>query len=165
MTFDNYFNEQTIINLLCRHRVKLARNKHKLHLFGEISSSRHIKEKLKNSNAINNELSSMLPPRRQWIRPDRSTRSVEDSQATTIKSIKRKIAKTKIKLKYDQNSIEPEWHKKLNEFIEHLLQDIQNATSTIIGKPEIKPVKKDNKEKKSECRALSVYTLRVCWGI
>ncbi|GAB3560423.1 reverse transcriptase/maturase family protein [Spirosoma fluminis] len=160
MLLEDYFNRENIIHLLCKYRVKAAKNSHKAHLLREISSSQYAKDKVERGIINNQEIISLLPPRRQWIRPDKNSRNKNDSQNIVIKSIKKKISKTqKIHLN-DPNKIKPVWFTSLIEFVDEILQCINNPTIFSINEPTIRPIKKDEKKRISECRALSLYSLR-----
>ena len=77
--FEDYFNENEILNLICKVRVKFAKNKSKKHLLHLLTTNPnynyHIKLNSEPTNMFEAQqkeltefLSSILPPRKKWVK-------------------------------------------------------------------------------------------------
>ncbi|SFE03338.1 reverse transcriptase/maturase family protein [Spirosoma endophyticum] len=159
--FEEYFTDEKIIDLLCKYRVKVARSKHKHHLFREISVASIAKRNIAKQANNNTEINSLLPPRRQWKRPCKDERAKhKNSQTLTIASIKNTIKFAYKKYSGCHNDEKPIWFISLCEFIEVINDSVHNPNKNIIDAPIIKAVKKEDKKDCIECRALSIYSLK-----
>jgi hypothetical protein len=160
--FSTYFTRDRIIRLLCKYRLKAAKKKHTVQLIRDIScSEKSLKDLKKSNNNCPQELAELLPPRRQWIRPnkkDRNSNTFQDSQKLYEYSIIRKIRSTQNKVNEKKIS-PPQWLTNLNQFIAKIENRSKNPDGYEIEQPIIKPIKKENKKSCTECRPISLYNL------
>jgi hypothetical protein len=155
--FESYFSDDNIIKLLCKYRIKLALDRHKLHLLADISSSSKVIKDFKEKAQIPAELNDLLPKRRKWYRPNVSERKrFSDPQKLNefalIKSIQIQRKKT---LKGSEPK--PGWLNRLEYFIQSVKERSKNPSSVGLHKPKIVPVRKEKSKLCLECRPISVY--------
>ena len=153
MTFDEYFNEEEIINYLSRQRAKLARKRSKEHIM--VGISQKSKKKLIIKQDKKNDLFNIMPPRRLWVRISKEKRYRNDC---LINSIERncKVIYSTIK-KHRKDSIKYSYMEKLELFISNIYKSINNKHFRFLS-PNIKPVLK--KKGKCICRPIASYKLK-----
>ncbi len=160
--FESYFVRENINKLLCKYRLKAAKKKHVFQMIADISASEKALENLNHAN--NNcpeELAKLLPPRKQWIRPNREERKSKvysDSQKIYSYSIIRKIKSVENKVLKNE-MIAPEWLINLYAFIEKIQLGAATPESYPIKRPTVKPIKKENLKSCKECRPISINDL------
>ena len=153
--FESYFSDDEIIRLLCKYRIKIALERHKLHLLADVSSSQKVLRNFKEKARIPAELSNLLPARRQWYRPNEIERkNFSDPQklnefalVKTVQIQRRKSLK--------EGAKNPQWSIQLEEFIQSVKRRANHPTLTDLQKPKIIPVLKDKTSPK--CRPISAY--------
>jgi hypothetical protein len=158
--FHSYFHPENILKLLCKYRMKYAMKKHKLHLLADISSSEKTIRSVQDQCNVPIDLSSILPSRRNWYRPNRKERErFNDSQKLQQYALYKTISTIHIKAK-DKTYAPPEWYNELNQFIKEIQTRANNPRSNTIKSPSPFPIKKENKKECKECRPLALYDLQ-----
>lgn len=152
--FESYFSDDAIIRLLCKYRMKIAHERHKLHLLADVSSSQKILRNFKEKAQVPEELSDLLPARRKWYRPNEKERKkFLDPQKLNEFALFKTI---QIQRKRNVNgSVNPEWSTRLEEFIQSLRERAKDPTLSDLQKPQIIPILKDRTSPK--CRPISAY--------
>jgi hypothetical protein len=157
--FESYFIRENIIKLLCKYRLKAAKKKHVFQMIRDVSASERSLALLNHpNNNCPEDLSKLLPPRRQWIRPDRKARNsgtFTDSQKIYTYSIVRKIRSTENAVAEGKIAA-PGWLNNLNAFIEKIQARAFNPESSPVKQPAVKPIKKENTKTCKECRPISI---------
>jgi len=176
-SFKEYFSENDIILYLCKLRAKQAsaRNKkHTIHLLTKHDAyNYHVNDNKRIQpldRQMNDELSELLPKRKQWRRIGKAHRYKPvsthnkpqkiNSSDTTVKTLLRTI-----KYFRDKKPNEP-FLKRLDAFIK-VIKRTATASSYTITKPEIYPKPKDLKpaskladDEKNTCRPITQFHLR-----
>ncbi|GBR75860.1 putative reverse transcriptase [Candidatus Termititenax persephonae] len=147
MNFDNYFTRDKIIQLLCKYRAKVAKNRHKKHIRYSLSTECYIEPK--------GEIYQIMPPRRMWHKFRFKEDNKEDSVKYTRKVIYKTIKYTEGKFQNNPLKTPPEWFDKLNLFIDDIVSKINSDYK--LGKPHIYLITKD--KTRTEYRPLSQYAL------
>ena len=172
-TFESYFSENEILKLICKVRVKLAKNKSKKHLLHLLTSNPAFNYHVKfNSEPTNNfetnqkELTefllSILPPRKKWLKlgeqsrrkPNRGNEfltSNDKNYYSLLKTIKTESKKT----------VKANWYCNLQKFVNEIV-DVSKDKEYIISKPIIFPKLKDKVKKsaRNECRPICIFSLK-----
>jgi len=159
---NSHFSEEKILNLICKIRAKLARQRSKKHLVHLLSSDErtnyHLNNK-KNQNKIDEDLeilNSILPPRRKWKTLTKKRRYINNHQKIdSIKNNSESLFETirYYKKKYPNES----FITNLNAFI----ADIQNSVINPEFKfstPRIIPQAKAKGQLK--CRPIALFNLK-----
>lgn len=161
-----YFSDEEIIKRLCKFRAKLAQARSDKHVYNQLTKSKKFNYHLTESKQpdfltmFNEELSSLLPRRRQWVKIGKNARqkghrnlisSFDKNYYSLLKTIKRDKVHHKEK-PYLQN---------LKEFIERIKLEIEE-NKFLLKSPKIipKPKVKINENEIIPCRPISVYTLK-----
>jgi Reverse transcriptase (RNA-dependent DNA polymerase) len=153
----DYFTDREIIKLLCKYRIQHARKRHKIHLMRDISY--HPK-----TNKIDNErykcpdeLNSLLPNRKSWIRLRKKEREkTENSQEVILKS----LISTTNRIKENCKENKPDWLLKLELFIQNIQSSIKGENPIHLSRPEVVPLKKTFNDTSKEYRPIAVYSIR-----
>lgn len=158
--FQTYFSDYQIIRLLCKYRIKYAKQRHKVHLMRDISLHSSTLELLLSKRLeCPAELSQMLPPRRQWKRiNEKDRKNFESSTNINIESLRRTVLTVHIKVAASEIS-PPIWYERLSNFIKTIQERINFISSEPIKKPQIIPVKKENRRDCKKFRPISLYSL------
>lgn len=172
-TFENYFNENEILKLICKVRVKLAKNKSKKHLLHLLTSNPsynyHVKVKSLPANnfeayqkSLTEFLLLILPPRKKWIKlgepsrrkPNRSKEfltSNDKNYYSLLKTIKVESKKT----------VKADWYNNLQLFVQEIIA-ISKGSDYEVTKPIIFPKLKERVNTKgvNECRPICIFSLK-----
>lgn len=108
MKFASYFSPKSIIEVLCLKRALLARHRHDVEFEQRISS--HEEDII--SNAVQIQLSSMLPPRNLWLRTPKKQRRISPLEEN-VQALHRTIS---YYIKNEQPA-HSAWLQNLNKFI------------------------------------------------
>lgn len=156
---DFFFSDDRIIALLCKLRIKYARHRHKVHMARDISFYSKTLENLRTKHIIPNELSRMLPPRRQWLRLTSIERKKFSSGVDiNIEGLRKTILTTKYRIATEGHS-PPEWYRNLKNFLLDIKLTMQNLDDFEFKKPSIIGVKKDNTPDCNQFRPICQYNL------
>lgn len=168
-----YFREEEILRLICKIRVKLAKNRSKKHLIHLLTSNPkfnyHEKEKITPRNefevyqkTITEQLNEVLPSRKNWVKLGESSRQKPNNSKEFLTSNDKNfysLLKT-IKKHKKKNSKEI-WFINLNKLIAEIQDSIVNNShklSTPIIVPKLK--EKLSKTNKNECRPICMFNLK-----
>jgi hypothetical protein len=156
--FYQYFSHEEIIRLLCKYRLKYAKQRHKVHLLRDISLHPKTLEAFQTKGICPSELSSILPPRRSWLRLNEKQRKFyKSSKDVAFESLRRTVLTTHIKV--TQGAIKaPAWYEKLIAFIEEIQNRINGKIVDKIKTPKIIAIQKDHTNK-YKYRPISQYRL------
>lgn len=162
----DYFTEESIIKLLCKYRVKVAKSRSDQHILTQLSKSNKYNYHLNESNqpdfiiALNTNLSRILPSRRTWVKLNKKSRYKRD-QMTLISSFDKNLFSLIKTIKRDKNN-NPNlpYLKELDKFIISIQDDIKNQNvklehPIIIPKPKNKITNGIN-----PCRPISIFNIK-----
>lgn len=163
MTLDKYFEEEKIVQILCKYRAKEAGKRHDLHMIRNFSvheRNNTIYSSQQKSQFI--QISEMFPSRRKWKKLYRDERkscsdSLKTNQLRLFNSYKR--TKKEIELNIIQAPI---WYNKLITFVKEIqteIFDIENLEYDL-SSPKITGIKKDEKDGIITYRPIAVYDLK-----
>lgn len=159
-TLTEYFTPVRIIALLCKYRVKAAKQRHLFHQDLKISHNDAARQKLDKLNFDWKEISEMMPPRRGWVKLTLDERKKHNnSNTSSVDRLKRTIAKVHIDVLHEI-IIPPDWYRKLQGFIEEIQASIEVESDYSISKPGIIPEFKEQKGDKTIFRPLTNYLLK-----
>ena len=145
---DSYFSDKNIIDLLSKIRSKEAQKRHDIQFY------RNISKNAPNPNTLRSYVSTMLPPRREWYRPNLSERLNKSALEINTLAIKKTVEyQTKLHIA-DKKS----WYKELMRFCDDVKKTILQNQNYQICKPRVIPVEKNKKEK--SYRPIAVYDLK-----
>ena len=155
--FTDYISDKNnIISFLCKYRAKLADVRHKEHLLNGLFPDRIEIQK------HNEELESMMPPRRKWVSLKKEYRykasdNGEENPVSTFKANTKRLEIT-IYEALKKESQEP-WVKRLELFIEKLQQAALDPNYKIES-PKTIPILKNklNPDERNECRPISLFS-------
>jgi retron-type reverse transcriptase len=155
MSLAQYFTDSQIIKLLCRYRAKIAKKRHDQQFLHNISvSARKPGEGEKPEEAF---ICSLLPPRKQWIRPKYDERKkYETSLNINAWAIEQTIIKKRNSAKFQQDP----WLKNLNQFIDDIRSAALHNTNFKINQPDIFFSRKEPKNNNHEYRPIASYKLK-----
>ncbi|MCU0352066.1 MAG: reverse transcriptase/maturase family protein [Flavobacterium sp.] len=172
-TFESYFNEYEILQLICKVRVKLAKNKSKKHLLHLLTSNPAYNYHVKlnsvpqndfevNQKELTDFLLSILPPRKRWVQLGEKSRRKPNKQNEFLTSNDRNyysLLKTIYKEKKKEEK--SDWYHNLQNFINEII-DISKGDEYEVSKPIIIPKLKDKKRKtgENECRPICIFNLK-----
>lgn len=149
---NHYFSERQIVALLAKYRAKLAyvrHNNYRQHQFVE---------KLSVPESLHNHfLQTILPPRRQWLRPRSHERSqFNDSLRINQKAIENAVMAYRYPPKC--HTTKPEWYHRLKAFVADVRATIQQAHNYSINPPKILPVLKEKHDDISVYRPIATFS-------
>lgn len=163
MKLDKYFEEEKIVQILCKYRAKEAGKRHDLHMIRNFSVH-------KRSNTIFSsqqknqfkQISEMFPSRRKWKKLYRDERkSCRDSLKTNQLRLFNSYKRTKKEI--ELNLIQPPtWYNKLTSFVHEIQAEILDIESLRydLSSPKITGIKKDEKDGLITYRPIAVYDLK-----
>lgn len=172
-TFESYFSENEILKLICKVRVKLARNKSKKHLLHLLTSNPafnyHIKFNSEPTNAfeINQKeltefLLVILPPRKKWLKlGEQSRRKPNRENEFLTSNDKNYYSLLKTVKAESKKAVKADWYINLQKFISEIIA-VSKGSEYEVSKPIIFP-KLKNKIKqgdRNECRPICIYSLK-----
>lgn len=172
-TFSQHFNENDILRQICKVRVKMAKSKSKKHLLHLLTSNTKYNYHLQSSKVPKNEfekyqseltqfLSTILPPRKKWLKLGEDSRrkpKLNNEFLTSNDKNFYSLLKT-IKIHKKRDSQE-RWFLNLEIFIDEI-KELSTNELYKVGKPIIFPKLKDKLQKvgKNECRPICMFNLR-----
>ena len=113
--YEDYFSEESIIELLCRYRVREADRRHKVVMAHKVTSHPIVRKKLERAKKPS-KLDELLPPRSEWIRPRKQKRDECDPKKITRLALKARIYAVR-RLALAGRADIPVWYWRLREFI------------------------------------------------
>jgi len=157
--FFEYFSHEQIIKLLCKYRLKYAKQRHKIHLLRDVSLHKKTLDDFHSKCICPPELSSIMPSRRTWLRLNEDERKFcKSSTDVAIESLRRTILTIHIKVKAGSISA-PEWYLNLMEFIKKIQERINGINDDKIQTPIICAIKKENIKDCKKFRPIAQYKL------
>jgi len=160
LTFSDFSSDRILMEMLCKMRVKLARDRNKDHLIhihtGDPKYNYH-NDKLSKSKEF---LCSLFPPRKKWKQPAKKWRSKNGVPCNTVDKNMTSLLMT-IRF-YEQHHPEESFLARLNSFIQEVQQAIHQEGYKI-RPPRIIPKLKEDKQSTTQinaCRPLSSYGLK-----
>ncbi|WP_181308180.1 reverse transcriptase domain-containing protein [Rufibacter sp. XAAS-G3-1] len=156
--YEDYFSSESIIKLLCRQRIKLAKKRHEKHLLRDISLHGSTKRHLGIKKDYG--FSSMFPPRRTWVRFNNIQRlKYKNSSDLNVAALYYTILETH-KLVSSSKLFPPDWYLNLQTFILSVQKEIAGLTPLKLQPPETRPIKKEIEGGLTICRPISTYKLK-----
>jgi len=172
-TFESYFSKNEILKLICKVRVKLAKNKSKKHLLHLLTSNPefnyHVKFNSKpqndfelNQKELTNFLLSILPPRKKWLKLGEHSRRKPNRENEFLTSNDKNYYSLLKTIKAEnKKAIKANWFLNLEKFIDEVIavsQGNEYEVSKPITFPKLK--EKGKKGQPNECRPICIYTLK-----
>jgi hypothetical protein len=171
--FENYFTENEILRQICKIRVKLAKSKSKKHLLHLLTSNVKYNYHLNSNKEPTNEfeqyqldltqfLSTMLPPRKKWIKLGENSRrkpAKENEFLTSNDKNFYSLLKT-IKV-HSKRNLKEQWYINLQKLINEILE-LSTSQLYSVKTPIIFPKLKDKLKKgeMNECRPICIFSLK-----
>jgi retron-type reverse transcriptase len=155
MSLSNYFTDSYIIKLLCQYRAEIAKKRHDQQFLYNISTS--APEPTSGEKKEDSLICSLMPPRKQWIRPSYDERKKHQNILQgNAWAIEKTIIQKRKSIKFQQ---EP-WLIQLNQFIEDIRYSALQDKNFKIESPRISLVKKEPKSNNHEYRPIASYKLK-----
>jgi retron-type reverse transcriptase len=171
--FEDYFSENEILKLICKVRVKLAKNKSKKHLLHLLTSNPnynyHIKVNSEPTNKFEAQqkeltefLSTILPPRKKWVKLGQASRRkpnrINEFLTSNDKNYYSLLKTIRAEAKKQEKA---EWYANLQKFVEGVAT-IAKGNKYEVSKPIIFPKPKDKikQDEKNECRPICIFNLK-----
>lgn len=172
-TFESYFSKNEILKLICKVRVKLAKNKSKKHLLHLLTSNPaynyHIKfnsepqnEFEVNQKELTDFLLLILPPRKKWLKLGEQSRRKPNRENEFLTSNDKNYYSLLKTIKAEsKKSIRANWFVNLENFLEEIVA-ISKGHKYEVSKPIIFPKVKEKvkAEQPNECRPICIYSLK-----
>lgn len=154
MSLETYFTDSHIIKLLCNYRAEIAKKRHDQQFLYNISTS--AKKPGDGEKYDDVFICSLMPPRKQWMRPNYDKRKHhQNSVQTNALAIEQTIKQRRNFARYQQES----WLINLNNFLDYIRFTALKDPNYKIKQPEIIPIRKDSKSNNHEYRAIANYDL------
>jgi hypothetical protein len=154
-TFKEYLSDKNVLQYLCNLRAKKAKERSKKQVIHQLTSDPSYNYHIKRNT--NEELYSLFPPRRQWIKLCKENRK---RGGNPLNSIQKNVLILKTTINHFKKvNPQAEFLKNLNKFTAGII-DCCFATNFTFPKPDIFPKSKDGSKKNAECRPISTYSLR-----
>ncbi len=171
--FESYFTENEILRQICKIRIKMAKSKSKKHLLHLLTSNTKYNYHLNSSKTPTNEfeqynfeltqfLSTILPPRKKWVRLGSSSRMISKVRNEKLTSNDVNFYSLLKTIKsHGKRTIKEQWYINLYGFINEIIQQSTNQFY-FVETPLIFPKLKDKlkKEGKNECRPICIFSLK-----
>lgn len=172
-TFESYFSENEILKLICKVRVKLAKDKSKKHLLHLLTSNPtfNYHDKI-NSNPTNDfetnqkELTefllSILPPRNKWLKlGEQSRRKPNEKNEFLTSNDKNYYSLLKTIKAESKKAVKANWYLNLQMFVNEIIA-VSQGKEYKVSKPIIFPKLKDKVKqgKPNECRPICIFSLK-----
>lgn len=172
-TFESYFSKNEILNLICKVRIKLAKNKSKKHLLHLLTSNPdfnyHIKlnSEPKNDFEVNQKelkefLLSILPPRKKWLKLGEQSRQKPTMKNEFLSSNDKNYYSLLKTIKAESKKpVKANWFLNLESFVEEIIA-ISKGNKYKVSRPIIVPKPKDKikNNQPKECRPICIYNLK-----
>lgn len=172
-TFESYFSKNEILKMICKVRVKLAKNKSKKHLLHLLTSNPaynyHVKFNSKPQNdfevdqkKLSDFLLSILPPRKKWLKlGEQSRRKPNRDNEFLTSNDKNYYSLLKTIKAESKKSIKANWFLNLEKFVEEVIA-ISKGNEYEVSRPIIFPKLKEKikADKPNECRPICIYSLK-----
>ncbi|CAM4351081.1 hypothetical protein EWU23_13260 [Cytophagaceae bacterium 50C-KIRBA] len=172
-TFESYFSKNEILKLICKFRVKLAKNKSKKHLLHLLTSNPafnyHIKlnSEPENDYEVNQKeltdfLLSILPPRKKWLKLGEQSRRKHNNKNEFLSSNDKNYYSLLKTIKSERKKItKANWFINLEKFVDEVMA-VSHGNEYEVIKPIIFPKLKDKLKKgqPNECRPICIYSLK-----
>lgn len=172
-TFEGYFSKNEIFKMICKVRVKLAKNKSKKHLLHLLTSNPsynyHVKFNSEpqndfevNQKELTDFLLSILPPRKKWLKlGEQSRRKPKRENEFLTSNDKNYYSLLKTIKAESKKSIKANWFLNLEKFVEEVIA-ISRGNEYEVSRPIIFPKLKEKvkADKQNECRPICIYSLK-----
>jgi hypothetical protein len=172
-TFESFFCKNEILKLICKVRVKLAKNKSKKHLLHLLTSNPaynyHVKLNSEpqndfeaNQKELTDFLLTILPPRKKWLKlGEQSRRKPNRENEFLTSNDKNYYGLLKTVKAENRKSIKANWFLNLEKFIEEVIA-ISKGNEYEVSRPIIFPKLKEKvkNDKRNECRPICIYSLK-----
>lgn len=171
--FENYFTENEILRQICKIRVKMAKSKSKKHLLHLLTSNTKYNYHQNSNKTPTNEfeeyqldltqfLSTILPPRKKWIKLGEDSRRKPKKKSEFLTSNDKNfysLLKT-IKI-HGKKEIKEQWFINLQSFIKEVIGLSTNKLHSV-KTPLIFPKLKEKLKKEgiNECRPICMFNLK-----
>jgi hypothetical protein len=155
MLLSNYFTDRHIIRLLCHYRSEIANKRHDKQFLHNISTS--VKNPEEGAKPEEILICSLMPSRKQWIRPKYDERKkYKSSVQFNAWAIEQTIIQKRNSAKFQEES----WLIQLNQFIEDIRYAALQDKNFKIETPHINFYKKDPESNNHEYRPIANYDLK-----
>lgn len=172
-TFESYFTEIEILKLICKVRVKLAKNKSKKHLLHLLTSNPAFNYHVKfnthptndfetNQKELTEFLLTILPPRKKWLKlGEHSRRNPNRENEFLTSNDKNYYSLLKTIKAESKKAVKTNWYINLQKFINEIIS-VSNGNGYQVSKPIIFPKLKDKvkQDKPNECRPICIFNLK-----
>lgn len=172
-TFESYFSKNEILKLICKVRVKLAKNKSKIHLLHLLTFNPAFNYHIKlnctpqndfevNQKELSDFLLSVLPPRKKWLKlGEQSRRKLNRKNEFLSSNDKNYYSLLKTIKAESKKATKANWFINLEKFIDEIIAVSHDNKYEVI-KPIIFPKLKDKvkKDQPNECRPICIYSLK-----
>lgn len=172
-TFESYFSKNEILKMICKVRVKLAKNKSKKHLLHLLTSNPaynyhvNFNSEPENNFEVNQKeltdfLLSILPPRKKWLKlGEQSRRKLNRENEFLTSNDKNYYSLLKTIKAESKKSIKANWFLNLEKFVEEVIA-ISKGNEYEVSRPIIFPKLKEKVKanKPNECRPICIYSLK-----
>jgi len=172
-TFESYFCENEILKLICKVRVKLAKNKSKKHLLHLLTSNPAFNYHIKSNSLPTNDfvvdqkeltefLLSILPPRKKWLKLGEQSRRKPNRENEFLTSNDKNYYSLLKTIKVESKKAEKaNWYINLQKFVIEIIT-ISKGSEYQVSKPIIFPKLKDKirLDDRNECRPICIFSLK-----
>lgn len=172
-TFESYFSKNEILKMICKVRVKLAKNKSKKHLLHLLTSNPaynyhvNFNSEPENNFEVNQKeltdfLLSILPPRKKWLKLGEQSRRKPNRENEFLTSNDKNYYSLLKTINAESNkSIKANWFLNLEKFVEEVIA-ISKGNEYEVSRPIIFPKLKEKVKanKPNECRPICIYSLK-----
>lgn len=172
-TFESYFSKNQILKMICKVRVKLAKNRSKKHLLHLLTSNPaynyHVKHNSEpendfevNQKELTDFLLSILPPRKKWLKLGEQSRRKPNRENEFLTSNDKNYYSLLKTIKAEsKKSIKANWFLNLEKFVEEIIA-ISKGDAYEVSGPIIFPKLKEKvqPDKPNECRPICIYSLK-----
>lgn len=171
--FEQYFTDNEIERYLCKIRVKIAKTRHKKHLLNYLTTNPKYNYHKNSISLPRNEfeqyqidlnrfLSSILPPRKKWVKlGEESRRHPKNKNEFLTSNDKNFYSLLKTIKVHKKKKSQEQWFLNLQQFIKEI-KELVTSELYCIQKPIIFPKLKDNLKKvgKNKCRPICIFNLK-----
>jgi hypothetical protein len=172
-TFESYFSENEILKLICKIRVKLAKNKSKKHLLHLLTSNPAFNYHVKSNSSPTNDfetnqkeltefLLSILPPRKKWLKLGEQSRRKPNRENEFLSSNDKNYYSLLKTIKAESEKAQKaNWYINLQKFVSEIIA-ISKGSEYEVSKPIIFPKPKDKikSNDRNKCRPICIFSLK-----